>query len=113
MKITKMMARFIPTVEEPKPSVGKKVLKVVLIAGAVIAFVPTVFKINEDGNGFEGYGLLSTLKYEKNPREGGGYDMNYTYNLIDLSRFGIKKSDAVEDAEVVEAEAVETEVVEA
>ena len=113
MKISNMIARFLPVVEEPKPSAGKKILKAVLIAGAVVAFVPTVFKINEDGTGFEGYGLLSTLKYEKKPREGGGYDMNYTYNMIDLDRFGIKKSDAAEEPEVIEAEAVEAVEVEA
>ncbi len=108
MKITNMIAKFLPVVEEPKPSAGKKILKAVLIAGAVVAFVPTVFKINEDGTGFEGYGLLSTLKYEKKPREGGGYDMNYTYNMIDLDRLGIKKPEIIEP-EVVEAKAVEIE----
>ena len=107
MKITNMIAKFLPAVEEVKPSTGKKVLKAVLVAGAVIAFVPTVFKINE-GEGFEGYGLLSTLKYEKKPKEDGGYDVNVTYDLIDLDRLGIKKSsDEADESEVIETDAVE------
>lgn len=104
--------KCLPHEQKSEVNVGKIVFKAVAITATVLAFVPTVFKINKEGNGFEGYGLLSTLKYEKKPREGGGYDMNYTYNMIDLERLGIKKSNVAEEPEVIETEAVEVENVE-
>ena len=110
--IKSTIEKLLPREQKSEVNVGKIVFKTVAITAAVLAFVPTVFKINK-GEGFEGYGLLCTLKYEKKPREGGGYDMNYTYNMIDLDRFGIKKSDAAEEPEVIEAEAVEAVEVEA
>lgn len=108
MNITKIIEKYIPTAEKSSPSVGKIVLKTAFITTAVLAVIPTVFKKTTDG--FEGYGLLSTMKYEKKSREGGGYDMNFTYNMIDLERFGIKKADKAEEPEIIEAEAVEASV---
>ena len=124
---------YVPVVEE-KTSAGKNILKAALITTAVLAIVPTVFKKTE--NGFEGYGILSSLKYEKKPKEEGGYDMSFVYDVIDFERLGVDKSrvsemvqkivkknkpaeavEAVEveavEAETVEVEAVEVEIVEA
>lgn len=106
-----MIARFLPTAEEARPSTGKIVLKTALITTAVLAVIPTVFRKTE--NGFEGYGILSKIKYEKKSREDGGYDMNFLYTVLDLERYGIKPSKSTEEAGFVEAEAVEAEVVEA
>ncbi len=75
--------------EEKKPSksTGKIVLKSVLITGAVLAFVPTVFKINK-GEGFDGYGLLSRLSFKKRTDENGRARYDWYYSLIDLERYG-------------------------
>ena len=81
---------------------GKLVLKTVMITVAVLAFVPTVFVIKK-GKGFDGYGLLSHLKYEKKPKEGGGLVHDVTIDLIDLQRYGIdfKKIDDVTEVDEV------------
>lgn len=110
---------YVPVVEE-KSFAGKIILKTALITTAVLAIVPTVFKKTE--NGFEGYGILSSLKYEKKPKEEGGYDMSFVYDVIDFERLGVDKSHVSEmvqkivkknkPAEAVEVEAVEVEAVE-
>ena len=112
---------YVPVVEEKSFSAGKIILKTALITTAVLAAIPTVFKKTE--NGFEGYGILSTLKYEKKPKEDGGYDMNFTYDVLDLERLGVDKSlvsekiqkivKKIKPAEVVEPEVIEAEVIEA
>ena len=80
---------------------GKIVLKTVMITVAVLAFVPTVFVIKK-GKGFDGYGLLSHLKYEKKPKEGGGFDHDVTLDLIDLQRYGIDLSPKTDDVTEVD-----------
>ncbi len=82
---------------------GKIVLKTVMITAAVLAFVPTVFVIKK-GKGFDGYGLLSHLKYEKKPKENGGFEHNVTLDLIDLQRYGIDLCEKIDD--VTEADEV-------
>ena len=84
---------------------SKIILKTVAVTAAVLAFVPTVF-VFKKGKGFDGYGLLSHLKYEKKPKENGGIVHNVTLDLIDLQRYGIdlkKIDDATEADEVSEA----------
>lgn len=73
-----------------------------MITVAVLAFVPTVFVIKK-GKGFDGYGLLSHLKYEKKTKEGGGLVHDVTIDLIDLQRYGIdfKKIDDVTEVDEV------------
>ena len=111
MNVKNMIVKLLPAAEEARPSTGKIVFKTALITTAVLAVVPTVFKKTE--NGFEGYGILSKIKYEKKPRVGGGYDMSFLYTVLDLERYGIKPSKSTEEVDLVEAEAVEAEVVEA
>ena len=76
-----------------------------MITVAVLAFVPTVFVIKK-GKGFDGYGLMSHLKYEKKPKEGGGFDHDVTFDLIDLQRYGVdlKKIDDVTEVDEVTAD---------
>ena len=70
-------------------NVGKIIFKTVAITTAVLAFVPTVFKINK-GKGFDAYGLLSHVKYEKSIDENGETRRDVSITLIDLSRYGIE-----------------------
>ena len=72
-----------------------------MITVAVLAFVPTVFVIKK-GKGFDGYGLLSHLKYEKKPKEGGGFGHDVTLDLIDLQRYGIDLSPKTDDVTEVD-----------
>ena len=105
MNIKNMLVKLLPVTEDVRPSTGKIVLKTALITTAALAVIPTVFKKTE--NGFEGYGILSRIKYEKKPREGGGYDMSFLYTVIDLERYGMKPGKASDKAELVETEEVE------
>ena len=83
---------------------AKIVLKTVAITAAVLAFVPTVFVIKK-GKGFDGYGLLSHVKYEKTTDEEGKERRDVNITLIDLSRYGIdigKKEEKNEDSSGIE-----------
>lgn len=73
-------------------NVGKIVFKTAAITAAVLAFVPTVIKINK-GKGFDAYGLLSHVKYEKKTDETGRTDHDVRIDLIDLERYGIDRID--------------------
>lgn len=77
-------------------SVGKIVFKTIAITTAVLAFVPSVIKINK-GKGFDAYGLLSHVKYEKNTDENGKLRRDISISLIDLSRYGIGTNDEIEE----------------
>ena len=102
---------YLPSmVEEKKPATGKIVLKTALITSAILAFVPTVFKINK-GKGFDAYSILSHVKYEKNKTEEGKIEHNVSVTLVDLSRYGIEPVEEVEEVEAVELaeDAVEAE----
>jgi hypothetical protein len=74
--------------EDNKTSAGKIIFKTVAITAAVLAFVPTVFKINK-GRGFEGYALLSKVEYEKSTDEEGKVRRDVRINLLDLERYGV------------------------
>ena len=69
-------------------NVGKIVFKTVAITTAILAFVPTVFRIHK-GEGFDGYGLLSRVSYKKSVNEDGSTHHNVVVSLIDLSRYGV------------------------
>ena len=105
---------YLPYIEEKKPATGKIVLKTVLLTTAVLAFVPTVFKINK-GKGFDAYGILSHLKYEKKTNEEGNAQHEISLSLVDLERYGVIDSndnEDVQDDEAIEIEAVAVEAVE-
>lgn len=105
---------YLPYIEEKKPATGKIVLKTVLLTTAVLAFVPTVFKINK-GKGFDAYGILSHLKYEKKTGEEGNTQHEVSLSLVDLERYGIIESndgEEVQDDKAVEVEAVAVGAVE-
>lgn len=88
MNFTKEIAKYLPCSKKEEVSVGKIVFKTIAITTAVLAFVPTVIKINK-GKGFDAYALLSHVKYEKSVGEDGKERHDITVNLIDLSRYGI------------------------
>ena len=83
-------------------NVGKIVFKTVAITTAILAFVPTVFRIHK-GEGFDGYGLLSRVSYKKGVDEEGKTHYNVLISLIDLSRYGIgtDKEDAKENEDSI------------
>lgn len=87
--------------QKKEVSVGKVVFKTMAITGAVLAFVPSVIKINK-GKGFDAYGLLSHVKYEKNTDENGKEHHNVLVTLIDLERYGIHPKVDVEKEEINE-----------
>ena len=86
-------------------NVGKIVFKTVAITTAILAFVPTVFRIHK-GEGFDGYGLLSRVSYKKSVDEEGKTHYNVLISLIDLSRYGIgtDKEDAKENEDSISIE---------
>ena len=84
--------------EDNKTGAGKIIFKTVAITAAVLAFVPTVFKINK-GRGFEGYGLLSKVEYEKSTDEEGKVRRDVRINLIDLERYGVDLSKSKKDCD--------------
>lgn len=88
MNFTKEIAKYLPCSKKEEVSVGKIVFKTIAITTAVLAFVPTVIKINK-GKGFDAYALLSHVKYEKSVGEDGKERHDITVHLIDLSRYGI------------------------
>ena len=88
MNFTKEIAKYLPCSKKQEVSVGKIVFKTIAITTAVLAFVPTVFVIKK-GKGFDGYGLLSRVGYEKSTDENGKPHHNIIVTLIDLSRYGI------------------------
>jgi len=92
MKSLKELALTLPFVEQKSSNTGKIIVKTVLITAAVLAFIPTVIKVNK-GKGFDAYGLLSHIKYEKSTNEEGKTDHNIIVDLVDLERYGISKSD--------------------
>ena len=98
MKLFSDMIELIPCMQEKKCNTGKIVLKTVAITAAVLAFVPTIIKINK-GKGFEAYALLSKVKYEKTTDEEGKVRRDVSINLIDLERYGVdvNKNDAEEE----------------
>ena len=83
-------------------NVGKIVFKTVAITTAVLAFIPTVIKVNK-GKGFDAYGLLSRVSYKKGVDEEGKTHYNVLISLIDLSRYGIgtDKEDAKENEDSI------------
>jgi hypothetical protein len=83
-------------------NVGKIVFKTVAITTAVLAFIPTVIKVNK-GKGFDAYGLLSRVSYTKGVDEEGKTHYNVLISLIDLSRYGIgiDKEDAKENEDSI------------
>ncbi len=85
-----------------KCSNRKTVVKTVLATTAVLAFVPTIVKINK-GEGFDAYGLLSHVKYEKHTDETGKLRKSIKINLIDLERYGIKSKKAENAEELCQA----------
>ncbi len=89
MKNIKDIYAALTAIEEPKTSTAKIILKTALITTAVLAVVPTVFKISKDKNTVEGYGILSSFKYEKKTNEEGKTQRDWSYTLIDLSRYGL------------------------
>jgi hypothetical protein len=105
MNISKIIEKYIPAAEKSAPSVGKIILKTALITTAALAFIPTVFK--KTANGFEAYGILSHMKYEKNPKQNATYEMNFTYNMIDLDRYSADEPVAEEIEEIEALEFVE------
>ena len=102
MDIIKMIEEDLPCAKKESPSIGKIALKTALITTAVLAFVPTVFKKTE--NGFDAYGILSHLKYEKKPKEDGTDEKHITYNLIDLDRYSadVPVAEGIEEIEALE-----------
>ena len=82
--------------QKKEVSVGKIVFKTIAITTAVLAFVPSVIKINK-GKGFDAYGLLSHVKYEKSTDENGQPRRDISISLIDLSRYGIGTDDEIEE----------------
>ncbi|MBQ8408161.1 MAG: hypothetical protein IJY39_04785 [Clostridia bacterium] len=110
MKFIDEIAEYLPVMKAEKPAVGKIVLKTALITTAVLAFVPTVFKINK-GKGFDAYGILSHVKYEKKTNDEGKTEHDVSVTLVDLSRYGVNelnvnKEEQEEPQELIEAEAV-------
>lgn len=78
---------------EPKKQVsaGKIIFKTAAITAAILAFVPTVIKLNK-GRGFDAYGLLSHVKYEKSTGENGERRYDVSVKLVDLERYGVNLS---------------------
>ncbi len=90
MKNIKDIYNYITSAEEAKQvGIGKVILKTALITTAVLAVVPTVFKISKDKNTVEGYGILSKFKYQKTTNEEGKVQRDWYYTLIDLERYGV------------------------
>lgn len=100
MNFTKEIAKYLPCTKKEEVNVGKIVFKTIAITTAVLAFVPTVIKINK-GKGFDAYALLSHVKYEKSVGEDGKELHDITVHLIDLSRYGIntEKKEQIEENE--------------
>ena len=88
MNFLKEIEKYLPCEQKKEISVGKIVFKTVAITTAVLAFVPTVIRINK-GKGFDAYGLLSHVKYEKKTDEEGKTAHDVSVTLIDLSRYGV------------------------
>ena len=74
--------------QKKEVNVGKIVFKTAAITSAILAFVPTVIKINK-GKGFDAYALLSHVKYEKSTSEDGKVRRDITINILDLERYGV------------------------
>lgn len=89
MNFIKAIAEYLPCEQKKEVNVGKIVFKTVAITTAILAFVPTVIKINK-GKGFEAYGLLSRVEYAKTTDNEGKNRRDISIDLIDLSRYGIK-----------------------
>jgi hypothetical protein len=100
MNFTKEIAKYLPCTKKEEVNVGKIVFKTIAITTAVLAFIPTVFVIKK-GKGFDGYGLLSRVGYEKSTDENGKPHHNIIVTLIDLSRYGIdtEKKEQIEENE--------------
>ena len=114
MNILKEIEKCLPCEQKNEVNVGKIVFKTVAITTAVLAFVPTVFKINK-GKGFDAYGLLSHVKYEKNTNDEGKIQHDVSVTLVDLGRYGVNKPtlDEAVEPEIPEIDAVEETVTEA
>lgn len=91
MNFTKEIAKYLSCEQKREVSVGKIVFKTIAITAAVLAFVPTVFVKKE--NGFDAYGLLSRVGYEKSIDESGKPHHNIVATLIDLSRYGVGQNE--------------------
>lgn len=98
MSFTKEIAKYLPCAKKEEINVGKIVFKTAAITTAILAFVPTVIKVNR-GSGFDAYGLLSHVKYEKSTGEDGKERCDISITLIDLDRYGVNlgKKDQQED----------------
>ena len=87
--------------EKKQVSVGRIVFKTVAITTAVLAFVPTVI-VRHKGKGFDAYGLLSHVKYEKSIGEDGKPHHNIMATLIDVTRYGVGTGDKEKTKEINE-----------
>ncbi|MBE6583976.1 MAG: hypothetical protein E7649_03195 [Ruminococcaceae bacterium] len=88
MSFNKEIAKYIPFVKKEEVSKGRIIFKTAAITTAILAFVPTVIKVNK-GSGFDAYGILSHVKYKKSTGEDGKVRHDVIINLIDLERYGI------------------------
>lgn len=112
MDFLKEIEKYLPFEQKKEVNVGKIIFKTAAITTAILAFVPTVFKINK-GKGFDAYGLLSHVKYEKKTNEEGNAQHEVSVTLVDLERYGIKELNVSEEAENDEEVALEVEAIEA
>ncbi len=104
MKFLDEISKYLPCMQKNDVNVGKIIFKTAAITTAILAFVPTVIKINK-GRGFDAYGLLSHVEYEKTTDEEGKEKRNLNITLFDLSRYGInfsKEDEKNEDSSCIE-----------
>lgn len=88
MNFKKEIAKYLPCAKAEEVNVGKIIFKTAAITTAVLAFLPTVIKINK-GKGFDAYALLSHVKYEKSTAEDGEVRRDISIYLLDLERYGV------------------------
>ena len=88
MKLFSDITELIPCTQRNRCNTGKIIFKTVAVTAAVLAFVPTIIKINK-GKGFEAYALLSKVEYKKTTDDEGNVCRDVSIRLIDLERYGI------------------------